>query len=146
MAYYVHSGPLNVNDVVNSVEQSDTYVAIKHLDEHEWVGVDKIDLYLATHQVEFDMYRPMGLAGSEVEKVVDLAGAADIGRTWVFEYPVVAEDYDSLEYTSLSSITETKSFSTKSRLHRCSLQLKLLNPQLKVGDKMERQWKKRKEP
>ena len=54
MAYYVNSGSLNVNDAVSSAAQLDTYVAMRHLHEHSQVGVDKIDLYLATHQVEFD--------------------------------------------------------------------------------------------
>lgn len=108
-AYYVHSGSLNVNGVVSSVEPPDTFVAMGHLHEHAQVGVDKIDLYLATHQGEFEEvqqdYADMGesltgLAGIEVEEQVDQEGAVDMEMIWVLEDPALAEDYDSLEHTS----------------------------------------------
>lgn len=118
----MHSGSLNVNGVVSSVEPSDTFVAMGHLHEHAQVGVDKIDLYLATHQGEFDEVQQdhadiveslMGLAGIEVKEQADREGAVDMEMIWVPEDPALAEDYDSLEHTSYNLCYHRYSPSTK---------------------------------
>lgn len=121
----MHSGSLNVNGVVSSAEPSDTFVAMGHLHEHVQVGVDKIDLYLAIHQGEFDEVQQdhadmveslTGPAGIEVEEKVDREGAVDMEMIWVLEDPALAEDYDFLEHTSYNLCYLNQKFYHKKQL------------------------------